>query len=162
MTVECTLRPAGLVDAGELAAIHAGCFADSWSPQSMTEVLRTPGTFGFVAEAFGPPPVALALARVAADEAELLTIGVESGWRRGGVARRLLVAVMSEARVRGARRLFLEVAENNVPARMLYESESFRVVGRRDGYYARIGGAPIDAITMRRDLARSWSSWFSR
>lgn len=161
MSVECSLRAVGERQAPELAAIHAGCFDDSWSPQSMLEVMAAPGTFGFVAEIDGAPPIALALARVAADEAELLTIGVESGWRRGGVARRLLGAVMAEARSRGARRLFLEVAENNLAARALYDRESFRIVGRRDGYYARLGGPPIDALTMRRELVRSWSSWFS-
>jgi ribosomal-protein-alanine N-acetyltransferase len=162
VSVDARLRAVGVHDAAELSAVHAGCFADSWSPQSMTEVLRTPGTFGFLAEIDAAPPMALALARVAADEAELLTIGVAGGWRRAGIARRLLASVIAEARARGARRLFLEVAENNHAARGLYERESFRVVGRRDGYYARIGGAPIDALTMRRELTRPWTAWFRR
>lgn len=45
----------------------------------MIEVLRAPGTFGFVVEIERLPLCALALGRVAADESELLTIGVAPG-----------------------------------------------------------------------------------
>lgn len=162
MTVDCSVRALALADAHALAALHAGCFADSWSPQSMVDVLQAPGTFGFVAELPDAPLIGLALARVAVDDAELLTLGIEPGWRRDGIARRLVVAVMREARTRGAKRLFLEVAEDNRAARALYEAESFRIVGRRRAYYVKLGGPPTDALTMRRELVRGWSQWFAR
>ena len=37
----------------------------------------------------------------------------------------------------GARTVFLEVDEDNVPARRLYRRAGFREVGRREGYYPR-------------------------
>jgi len=150
------LRMAALADAAPLAALHADCFDDAWSIAAMIEVMRSPGTFGFIAEAGPRAPIGLALARVAADEAELLTIGIARAWRRAGLARRLIDTVAEEARERGARRLFLEVAEDNAAARALYDVEAFQIVGRRRAYYTRSDGAAIDALTMRRDLARGW------
>jgi ribosomal-protein-alanine N-acetyltransferase len=156
------LRAAAIDDAERLAILHAACFADCWSTGAMIEVLRTQGSFGFVIEIAQLPLCALALARCAADEAELLTIGVAPAWRRHGLARELISAVSDEARTRGARHIFLEVAEDNAAARALYADEGFAPVGRRPGYYARPGVAPVDALTMRRELHRVWRWPWSR
>ncbi|MFX5295047.1 GNAT family N-acetyltransferase, partial [Acinetobacter baumannii] len=54
---------------------------------------------------------------------------------------------------RGVRTIFLEVEENNQPARRLYERMGFAVVGRRESYYPRAGGEQRNALLMRRDLS---------
>jgi ribosomal-protein-alanine N-acetyltransferase len=51
------------------------------------------------------------------------------------------------------RTVFLEVEENNQPARRLYERAGFTVVGRRERYYRQDGGEPLNALLMRRDLS---------
>jgi ribosomal-protein-alanine N-acetyltransferase len=56
---------------------------------------------------------------------------------------------MAGAAVRGARRLFLEVAESNVGARALYARAGLVEVGRRARYYPD-GGA---ALVMARPLS---------
>ena len=99
-----------------------------------------PGTFGLV-EAQG----GMLLARVAADEAEVLTLAVLPALRRQGLGRALLQAAMAEARRRGAASMTLEVAVDNVAARDLYTSAGFTQVGRRRRYYAN--GA--DALVLR-------------
>jgi ribosomal-protein-alanine N-acetyltransferase len=162
MSAAPILRAATIADAERLAALHAACFADCWATGAMIEVLGAQGSFGFVVEIAPLPLCALALARTAADEAELLTIGVGPAWRRHGLARALIAAVVDEARVRGARHLFLEVAEDNAAARALYVDEGFAPVGRRPGYYARAGAAPVDALTMRREIPRGWRWPWSR
>ena len=48
----------------------------------------------------------------------------------------------------GMRAVFLEVDEDNKPARKLYARAEFREVGRRPGYYS--GGK--SALVLRRDL----------
>ena len=156
MSTRPVLRATSLDDASALAALHATCFEDAWSTAAMIEVLRAPDTFGFITTIDALPPLGLALGRVSADEAELLTIAVDGAWRRYGLARALIDAVVEAARTRGARQLFLEVAEDNIGARALYEGKSFHSVGRRRAYYARADGSAIDALTMRRDLARGW------
>jgi ribosomal-protein-alanine N-acetyltransferase len=145
-----------------LARLHLECFPDAWSAQAMREVIDSAGAFGFVTLDVEASILALALARVAADESELLTIAVAPAWRRHGLARQLITEVVRESRARGALRLFLEVAEDNLAARKLYQSESFRVVGRRRAYYQRPDGATTDGLTMRRDLARGWIWPFAR
>jgi ribosomal-protein-alanine N-acetyltransferase len=52
----------------------------------------------------------------------------------------------------GARAVFLEVGEDNVPARKLYQRAGFREVGRRDGYYQGPKGKSTAALVLRRDL----------
>jgi ribosomal-protein-alanine N-acetyltransferase len=89
------------------------------------------------------------LARVAADEAEILTIGVAPEARRLGVGRGLLAAAMRRAASAGAAAMFLEVASTNTPARALYENAGFVRVGRRARYYPNGG----DALVLRADLA---------
>lgn len=158
---------AGLADAAVLSHLHTGCFDDAWSPQSMGEVLRSPGTFALLAliddtsgESAEPLPVGFAIARLAADEAELLSLGVAEAFRRRGVARTLLAAIMRRAAAQGARQLFLEVAEDNRTARALYADQGFSAVGRRLGYYLRRDGTSMSALTLRRPLsARSWAWW---
>jgi ribosomal-protein-alanine N-acetyltransferase len=83
------------------------------------------------------------LLRVAADEAEILTIGVTA--RRLGVGRALLVAGVEKVRALGAAKMFLEVAADNAAARGFYAQAGFVEVGRRPNYYAN--GA--DALVLR-------------
>lgn len=144
------LRPVGPFDLDCLAVLHAACFPDPWSATTMATLLATPGSFGILS-ATPDQPAGFALARVAADEAEILSIGVAPGWRRRGVARQLVAAVSVRAAESGARRLFLEVAADNHPARALYLREGFAQVGRRPRYYRRAGKA-VDALVLARAL----------
>lgn len=137
---------AGAAQADLLAALHAACFPqpDRWDAASMQALLAMPGCFACVAE--DPSPVGLALSRVAADEAELLTIGVLPPSRRRGIAQRLIDDVVCEAAGRGAQRLFLEVSVRNVPALGLYRRLGAVEVGRRRRYYPDGGDALILAL----------------
>ncbi|MCQ8279169.1 GNAT family N-acetyltransferase [Acetobacteraceae bacterium KSS8] len=126
----------GVAASALLAALHECCFppGERWAEAAMKELLLMPGCFGVI----GPDadrPAGLALTRVAADEAELLTIGVSPAHRRGGEGGRLLRAVGAEAASRGAGRLFLEVATGNAAARALYRRAGFEEAGLRRRYY---------------------------
>ena len=119
-----------------LAELHAACVppADAWDGTAMAVLLATPGCFAAIAD-IGGEPGGLALARVAADEAELLLIGVPPRMRRRRIARSLLAELADEAVARGARSLFLEVSVSNEPALALYRGAGFAVVGQRRRYY---------------------------
>ena len=105
--------------------------------------LALPGAFGWIAPAGG-----LALARVAADEAEILSLAVVPALRGRGLGRTLLEWAAATAAERGAGTLFLEVSAGNEAARRLYAAAGFAQVGRRVGYYP--GGG--DALVLRRTL----------
>lgn len=147
-------RPVGALDLDRAAALHREAFEPlgerPWTRRDMAELLASPGVAGLFVEVEGREG-GFALWRVAADEAELLTIVVPSDRRRRGLGRALLAAVAGQARHGGARCLFLEVGADNAPARSLYSQAGFVEVGRRAGYYRRHGGF-ADALVLRLTL----------
>ena len=92
------------------------------------------------------------LARLAADEAEILTIAVDPAARDKGVGRALLAANLRQATNAGARAMFLEVDAGNAAALALYKRLGFAKVGERPGYYRRKDGVRATAVVMRRAL----------
>ena len=90
---------------------------------------------------------------VFADEAEILSIAMAAKERGRGLSRGLLATHLGHLAGRGVRTVFLEVEENNQPARRLYEKAGFAVVGRRERYYREAGGEERNALVMRRDLS---------
>lgn len=97
-----------------------------------------------------PQPVGLFLGRAIAGEGEVLTLAVIHAGRRCGHGRLLLDAGLRHMAACGATEMFLEVAEDNVAALTLYKSGGFTQVGRRDGYYPRIGGKRVAALVLKR------------
>jgi ribosomal-protein-alanine N-acetyltransferase len=89
------------------------------------------------------------LARVASDEAEVLSLGVVPEFRRLGVARALMLALMRQATTREASKIFLEVGADNFAAEKLYRNLGFFEVGRRKNYYLRANRELVDALIMR-------------
>lgn len=132
-----------------LAALHAGAFDAPWSARAFADLLAGPGVL-LEAETDG-----FGLVRVAADEAEILTLAVRTDARRRGVASRLVAAVARRAAAMGATRLFLEVAEDNGAAQALYARLGFEPAGRRPRYYARPDGPAVDALLLVLNLPAS-------
>lgn len=135
-----------------LAALHEVAFDDPWSAADIAFLLRSPGAFALGAS-FGGEAAGFILCRVAADEAEILTLAVAPARRRRGVAGALLDQAMATAMAGGAQAMFLEVAMDNPGAQALYEAHGFAEVGRRPAYFSRAGGR-VAALIMRRDLNR--------
>ena len=104
-------------------------------------------------------PVGFCLGRLAADEAEVLSVAVLADWHRQGVGDRLMQAFHARLQSDGGKSVFLEVAQDNVAAIGLYRALGYAEVGRRRGYYAATVGTPArDALVMRlqfADLANS-------
>lgn len=135
---------AGAEAAPLLAALHAAAEAGrAWPADAYARLLATPGVFA-IADACG-----FVLARIAADEAEILMLAVLPASRRQGLGRRLLDQAILHAAGAGARAMFLEVAATNRAARSLYEAAGFAVVGRRARYYPD----GTDALLLRRAIS---------
>jgi len=141
--------PAGPAHPLAMAAIHAAAFppSDAWGPAVIAAQLGQPGVFGLIDESGG-----MLLARIAADEAEILTLAVCPEARRHGIARALLAEAVSQARARGAARLLLEVSALNEAACRLYETTGFMRVGLRKRYYADGADALILALPLMPNL----------
>lgn len=79
-------------------------------------------------------------------EAEILTMGTDPAYRRRGLARHLMRALLEEAAARGGREVFLEVRATDQGAQALYAGLGFTPIGVRRGYYQVTG---TDAVVMR-------------
>jgi [ribosomal protein S18]-alanine N-acetyltransferase len=134
-------------DAAAIAALHAASFRRGWGEDEVHRLLidRTVVAHRVT---IGQALSGFILSRLAADEAEILSIAVAPARRGRGLARQLLELHLRRLAGLGARAVFLEVGERNVPACRLYQRAGFREVGRRQGYYE--GGAT--ALVLRRDL----------
>lgn len=143
--------------AEDIAKLHAELFDPSWNADEVRRLLVDPCSSALLAkvrlrEASPTIPVGFALGRVAADEAEILSIGVSKPFQRRGIGRRLTQGLLRAVKSSGARRLFLEVAEDNGSACQLYNVQGFKEVGRRPGYYKRKMGAAVDGMTLSINL----------
>src|SRR6185437_4240371 len=146
MAVEIAVHRAMPGDASLLAALHASCFAQAWDEAAMAQFIAGPDTLCLVAAAVdesGGVPAGLLIARKAADEAELLTLGVIPACRGQGLARALMRSAIDALRTSGASQLFLEVEDGNQAALRLYNSLGAVRVGQRKGYYRHGADAVI-------------------
>lgn len=81
-------------------------------------------------------------------QAYLALLAVTPARRRGGLARRLLGWLLRTADVAGIERVAVELRDDNLAARRLYEEAGFVEESRKaGGYYGR-----IDQIRMRLDM----------
>ncbi|MEY4964493.1 MAG: hypothetical protein RL274_76 [Pseudomonadota bacterium] len=112
-----------------LAAVHMACFPDPWNAAAISALLVKPGTLAYAHED------GFVLARVAGDEAEILTLAVAPAARGRGLGRALLQAVITKAGEMGANSMFLEVGVDNPAAMSLYAGLGFSKVGTRKAYY---------------------------
>ncbi|OHC73757.1 MAG: hypothetical protein A3G18_05100 [Rhodospirillales bacterium RIFCSPLOWO2_12_FULL_58_28] len=134
-----------------IAALHGYCFNDAWDARAISQILAMPGAFAFVGGG-GAGPQGFILCRAAGGECEVITIGVAAKWRRRGLAGSLLDAALAAAAKMGAGQIFLEVAEDNEPARRFYQTKGFTEVGRRRNYYKRKSGTFVDALVLRYEI----------
>ncbi len=138
-------RRALVCDSDIMAVIHAAAFApkDAWSADVFALQLGLPGVYGLLHPAGG-----MILVRVAADEAEVLTLAVMPAARRDGIATKLLSEATKLAASLGAATIFLEVSVANIAALRLYTGFGFHRAGRRPRYYSDMS----DALVLRLDL----------
>jgi ribosomal-protein-alanine N-acetyltransferase len=137
-------RPA---DAAAIAALHKASFQRGWGEEEVYSLLIDKNVIAHRAVT-GRVMAGFILSRLAAGEAEILSIAIAPKQRGRGLSRPLLDLNLRRLAGLGARTVFLEVDENNAPARALYRRAGFADVGRRKSYYQ--SGA--NALVLRRDL----------
>jgi [ribosomal protein S18]-alanine N-acetyltransferase len=146
------IEPASPRDARRLAQLHSESFHRGWGEGEFEAMLAERNTLVHRLR-LGRNVIGFAVSRIAADEAEILSIAVAASHRGRGLSRDLLLTHLGHLAGRGVRTIFLEVEENNAPARRLYDRAGFGVVGRRERYYQQPGGEQLNALLMRRDLS---------
>lgn len=131
-------------DLDEVCAIERESFPTPWSRALFEEELKRPAICHWLAARDPGAPQGRRLAAYggfwkAVDEAHFTNLAVRADWRRHGLARLLLRALLAEAVSLGCRRATLEVRPSNLGALALYESEGFSAAAMRPAYYSDDG-----------------------
>ena len=118
----------------QVAALEKVCFSMPWSENSIRGELTNPLSLWLVAEEDG---VLLGYigSQAVMDEADVMNVAVDPAYRREGIARKLVEALVAALNEKNVHALLLEVRSSNEPAKALYERQGFNQVGRRPNYY---------------------------
>lgn len=134
-------------DVPAVAALERLSFTHPWSDELFLQEVRLPYSKVLLARPTvgGDPRVVAYICRwLLEGELHILNVAVHPAWRRRSIGRRLVQAVLVEARDAAAGRATLEVRRHNHAARSLYQGLGFSPVGVRQGYY----GPGEDALVL--------------
>jgi len=149
-TGQWRVRLAAGGDADDLALLEAAAFGPaSWGEDSVKASLREPNVATVLAFGQGGGlPAGFAMLMRAADEGEILSLGVAPLQRLKGVGDALLCEVLRIAVRAGLSKIFLEVDTSNAAARALYEKHRFQQIGERREYYRDGANAMVMGKTL--------------
>lgn len=136
---EVVIVPLAAAHLDQVLAIEERVATTGWSREVFERELSEAGSRCYRAAVLptlrAPSVLGYAGVQLQVDEAHFTTVTVAPHARRRGIATRLLVELLREARARGATAATLEVRVDNRPARALYTAFGFRPVGLRPRYY---------------------------
>jgi [ribosomal protein S18]-alanine N-acetyltransferase len=153
---EPALSEAAIRDSAAIAALHGVSFARGWNEQEVEGLLTDRHVIAHRAmvesKMTGSKMAGFIMSRLVEYEAEILSVAVAGARRGRGLAHALLDLHLRRLAGLGARTVFLEVDEHNVPAIRLYNRAGFHEISRRPNYYPGAGGKAAAALVLRRDL----------
>ena len=149
MTIDCVIGLVASGDFEQMLAIEKQS-PSPWSKKQLQEELAVPCSWHYAARSTKDEMlIGYILGRTVIDEAEVFRLAVSSGFRRQGVAKKLLAHTLSLLQEKEVSRCFLELRSSNEPACKLYEGAGFKQTGCRKKYYSD----PLeDAIVMTKLL----------
>lgn len=146
------IQPMSVQDIPMIEVLEAACFPEPWSGDvyrhelahnrlSSYWVMRPVAT----AATGAPPILAYGGFWTMGPEVHIVTVATHPDYRRQGLGRALMAAMIERAQAGGAAEVTLEVRAGNHAAQTLYAQIGFIVVGKRKGYYRDNGE---DAVLM--------------
>ena len=140
-----------LADVEALMPIENDCHSHPWSKNTFTSCIGG-RYFGQLCQ-HKNDIIGFYIGEFVADEATLMDICIKPDSQGQGFVKSLLHAFFTEAKVRGATKIWLEVRAKNIAAQMMYINQGFTETGRRTGYYPSAKGFGYeDAIVMCKKL----------
>ena len=131
----------------QIAELEKLCFHDPWSKNSIASELGNRLSLWFVAEVDGRV-VGYVGSQTVLGETDMMNIATHPDYRKQGIARALINALISALVEQGSHSLMLEVRASNEPAKSLYGSMGFESVGIRKNYYRN---PREDALILRKE-----------
>ena len=146
---KATIKDLGPDDIAGVMSIQAKCGLSIWSEEGYRDEFKRADSVAFRASIDGVL-VGFIVGRTVGEEAEVHNIGVLPDRRREGVGSKLLEAFAAACKIRGVKRVWLEVRRSNETAIEFYRRLEFKPSSIRKGFYR---SPDEDALVMVRDLA---------
>lgn len=145
-----TIIPAGAEHLDAIAALEEQCFSSPW-PRELFVRQMADGRHVLLCALLDGRVAGYAGFEYVLDEGYIGNVAVDAAFRRRGLGRGLIDAMVRKAGELGLAFLTLEVRAGNEPARALYTGRGFQTVGVRKNYYEK---PTEDAILMTVFLSR--------
>ena len=145
-------REMAALDIPVLVGMEKSIYPESpWSAAQFREELSgIPRTRKYIIAQNGTDIVGYAGIAIAGDVADIHTLTVIPEFRRRGIASEMLRNLEKWALEKKVEAVMLEMREGNLEAQPLYEKYGYRVISRRDNYYA----PKIHALIMRKEISQ--------
>ena len=134
-------------DTAQIAALEAMCFSAPWSENAIISELSNPLSLWIVAKEDNVV-VGYIGSQSVLGEADMMNLAVHPDYRRMGVGRALVAALVASLKEKDVHSITLEVRSSNDPAKNLYFAMDFQQVGRRPNYYSN---PREDALILRKE-----------
>ena len=132
------IRPMKREDVPRVHEIECACFRSPWSKNALLGELRNDVAHYLVMELDGVL-IGYGGMWVLFEEAHVTNVAIMTDYRKQGLGRTLMLAMMERAIQYGAEKMTLEVRETNFIAQHLYEKLGFYQNGFRARYYSDTG-----------------------
>ena len=133
MAADARVRVLKLTDLPRILPIENAAYDFPWSEGVFRDCFNSNYT-GLAIEC-GDEFLGYGMLSVAAGEAHVLNVVVDSSQRGLGLGKKLVKRLIDQARWHRVERVFLEVRESNTIARNLYAGLGFLEIGLRKAYY---------------------------
>lgn len=121
-------------DLDRLAEIEAMTFEHGWTRENLRKEISASFSVVLVAEVENEIAGYISAWKITG-EIQINRLAVIADYRRRGIARRLIEALIQNCKMTAPYKILLEVREKNLAARALYGSVGFIENGIRKGYY---------------------------
>lgn len=134
MSVKPIIRSMSYDDLDGILELENKSFSVPWTRGMFEDELNNPNAFYQVVEISGKICGYAGLWKIL-DEGHITNVAVHPDFRRSGLGKCLINALIAYVKICGLIGLTLEVRESNAAAISLYKSFGFRIEGRRKRYY---------------------------
>ncbi|MCL4516829.1 MAG: ribosomal protein S18-alanine N-acetyltransferase [Firmicutes bacterium] len=124
-----------VADVNAVWAIEKLSFSAPWSRSAFQSELLENDKAVYLVARLGRKIIGYIGMWIVLDEGHITNLAVHPGYRSRGIGRQLLEAMSELGRMRGVRRLTLEVRMSNIIAQQLYVRTGFVASGIRPRYY---------------------------
>lgn len=145
------VRQLQVADRHAIADLEKQLFDGRFDAKNLRAMIEKAAFYGVVLHAMEATMLvrSYCLSYITSDHAEILALGTHKKWQGCGFGRIILGHLIELIEQKHVKKIILEVAADNIPAKRLYYSAGFDEVGFRKNYYQR-GEIRCDAVIMAR------------